>query len=152
MKMLDPNSVVREGEFATAETAGGVPEFIWKTYNNLSRGEGRRLSGTTKADFLQIAAKMYVQRLKKYDAEWQTQSKIAGNLFGTDQIENAIPYIDVNIDLLTQLSNADTIKKFQDKNNLGFGEVSPENMLYGGDETTNFEALIEQIKLHGKGS
>jgi hypothetical protein len=152
MKMLDPNSVVREGEFATAETAGGVPEFIWKTYNNLSRGEGRRLSGTTKADFLQIAAKMYVQRLKNYDAEWQTQSKIAGNLFGTDQIENAIPYIDVNIDLLTQLSNADTIKKFQDKNNLGFGEVSPENMLYGGDETTNFEALIEQIKLHGKGS
>ena len=153
MKMLDPNSVVREGEFATAETAGGVPEFIWKTYNNLSRGEGRRLSGDTKADFLQIAAKMYVQRLKNYDAEWQTQSKIAGNLFGDDMIENAIPYIDVNIDLLTQLSNAQTIKKFQDNSNLGLGEVTPENMLYGGeDETTNFESLIEQIKLHGKGS
>ena len=152
MKMLDPNSVVREGEFATAETAGGVPEFIWKTYNNLTRGEGRRLSGDTKADFLQIAAKMYVQRLKNYDAEWQIQSKIAGNLFGDDMIENAIPYIDVNIDLLTQLSNAETIKNFQDKNNLGLGEVTPENMLYGGDETTNFESLIEQIKLHGKGS
>ena len=152
MKMLDPNSVVREGEFATAETAGGVPEFIWKTYNNLSKGEGRRLSGDTKADFLQIAAKMYVQRLKNYDAEWQTQSRIAGNLFGDDMIENAIPYIDVNIDLLTQLSNAETIKNFQDKNNLGLGEVTPENMLYGGDETTNFESLIEQIKLHGKGS
>lgn len=152
MKMLDPNSVVREGEFATAETAGGVPEFIWKTYNNLSRGEGRRLSGDTKADFLQIAAKMYVQRLKNYDAEWQTQSRIAGNLFGDDMIENAIPYLDINIDLLTQLSNAQTIKNFQDKNNLGLGEVTPENMLYGGDETTNFESLIEQIKLHGKGS
>ena len=152
MKMLDPNSVVREGEFATAETAGGVPEFIWKNYNNLTRGEGRRLSGDTKADFLQIAAKMYVQRLKNYDAEWQTQSRIAGNLFGDDMIENAIPYIDVNIDLLTQLSNAQTIKKFQDNMNLGLGEVSPENMLYGGDETTNFESLIEQIKLHGKGS
>ncbi len=152
MKMLDPNSVVREGEFATAETAGGVPEFIWKTYNNLTKGEGRRLSGDTKADFLQIAAKMYVQRLKNYDAEWQIQSKIAGNLFGDDMIENAIPYINVNIDLLTQLSNAETIKKFQDNSNLGLGEVSPENMLYGGDETTNFEDLIEQIKLHGKGS
>ena len=95
---------------------------------------------------------MYVQRLKNYDAEWQTQSRIAGNLFGDDMIENAIPYIDVNIDLLTQLSNAQTIKKFQDNMNLGLGEVSPENMLYGGDETTNFESLIEQIKLHGKGS
>jgi hypothetical protein len=39
MKMLDPGSVVREGEFATAQNAAGVPDRIKNLYNNLNRGE-----------------------------------------------------------------------------------------------------------------
>ena len=39
MKMLDPGSVVREGEFATAQNAAGVPDRIKNLYNNLTRGE-----------------------------------------------------------------------------------------------------------------
>jgi len=39
MKMLDPGSVVREGEFATAQNAGGVPDRVVNLYN-------RALSGT----------------------------------------------------------------------------------------------------------
>jgi hypothetical protein len=39
MKMLDPGSVVREGEFATAQNAAGVPDRIKNLYNNLSKGE-----------------------------------------------------------------------------------------------------------------
>ena len=35
MKMLDPGSVVREGEFATAQNAAGVPERVVNQYNRL---------------------------------------------------------------------------------------------------------------------
>jgi len=39
MKTLDPRSVVREGEQATAEKAGGVPATIRNFYNKLLTGE-----------------------------------------------------------------------------------------------------------------
>ena len=40
MKTLDPTSVVRESEYATAANAGvGVPEKIWKAYNKARNGE-----------------------------------------------------------------------------------------------------------------
>ena len=40
MKSLDPDSVVREGEYATASNAGlGVPERIWRLYNSAIDGE-----------------------------------------------------------------------------------------------------------------
>ena len=39
MKANDPTSTVREGEFATAETSGGVPEAVRNFYNKLVSGE-----------------------------------------------------------------------------------------------------------------
>jgi hypothetical protein len=39
MKILDPGSTVREGEFATAANAGGVDTKIWNLYNKLKTGE-----------------------------------------------------------------------------------------------------------------
>lgn len=39
MKMLDPGSVVREGEFANAQNAAGVPDRILNIYNNLIDGQ-----------------------------------------------------------------------------------------------------------------
>jgi len=38
MKALDPTSVVREGEFATAENSAGIPEALRNTYNKLMEG------------------------------------------------------------------------------------------------------------------
>jgi len=38
MKALDPTSVVREGEFATAENSAGIPEALRNTYNKLAKG------------------------------------------------------------------------------------------------------------------
>jgi hypothetical protein len=59
MKMLDPGSVVREGEFANAENAGGVSER-WRTlYNSVLRGE--RLSPQQRAEFVGLAQNLYEQ-------------------------------------------------------------------------------------------
>src|SRR5690606_34926922 len=38
MKLLDPTSVVREGEFATAQNSGSVPNRVIALYNNLLNG------------------------------------------------------------------------------------------------------------------
>jgi hypothetical protein len=40
MKLQDPGSTVREGEFATAQNAGGIGDSIRNQYNKLVRGEG----------------------------------------------------------------------------------------------------------------
>lgn len=39
MKALDPQSVVRESEFATAENSAGVPESVRNIYNKIKNGE-----------------------------------------------------------------------------------------------------------------
>jgi len=49
MKMLDPGSVVREGEFATAQNAAGVPERVQNIYNRVISGE--RLSASQRKSF-----------------------------------------------------------------------------------------------------
>ena len=53
MKMLDPGSVVREGEFATAQNAAGVPERISNMYNRALKGT--RLSPAQRQEFLATA-------------------------------------------------------------------------------------------------
>jgi hypothetical protein len=57
MKMLDPGSVVREGEFATAQNTAGVPDRIRNVYNKLINGE--RLTPGQRADFTKQAQAIY---------------------------------------------------------------------------------------------
>ncbi|WP_267427365.1 hypothetical protein [Methylobacterium sp. GC_Met_2] len=57
MKMLDPGSVVREGEYATAKNAAGVPERVLNAYNKALTGEF--LSDTQRKDFLGQASELY---------------------------------------------------------------------------------------------
>lgn len=59
MKMLDPGSVVREGEFATAQNAASVPDRVVSTYNNVLNGA--KLSPTARAAFVMEARKLYTQ-------------------------------------------------------------------------------------------
>lgn len=57
MKMLDPGSVVREGEFATAQNAAGVPDRVVNMYNKLLKGE--RLNPNQRKDFSDQAWNTY---------------------------------------------------------------------------------------------
>lgn len=61
MKMLDPESVVRESEFATAANSAGVPEQIRAKYNKILSGE--RLSPATRADFVGRSNKLFQRQL-----------------------------------------------------------------------------------------
>ena len=53
MKLLDPTSVVREGEFATAQNAGSVPDRIFALYNKALTGE--TLKSNIREDFVSQA-------------------------------------------------------------------------------------------------
>lgn len=57
MKMLDPGSVVREGEFANAQNAGSVPQRIFAQYNRVL--EGTRLTDTQRLDFKKQSENIY---------------------------------------------------------------------------------------------
>ena len=49
MKILDPGSVVRESEFATAQNAPGIPDRVRAQYNRVLEGE--RFTPESRADF-----------------------------------------------------------------------------------------------------
>ncbi len=67
MKMLDPTSVVREGEFATAQNAGGVGATISNLYNSVLNGQ--KLTPQLRKQFLAEADKMYKEASQNLTSE-----------------------------------------------------------------------------------
>lgn len=75
MKMLDPGSVVREGEFATAQNAGGVDAKVYNLYNQLMTGE--RLKPEQRKMFTKQAENLYTQAGKQEAVVRQGIERIA---------------------------------------------------------------------------
>jgi hypothetical protein len=78
MKVLDPGSVVREGEFATAQNAAGVPERVRAQYNQVFSGE--RLSDKTREDFVNRANKLFESADKQHNKRVQQYTKLSERL------------------------------------------------------------------------
>lgn len=79
MKMLDPGSVVREGEFANAQNAAGVPDRIRNMYNKVI--DGKRLNPEQRDDFFNTAKAIYHRQIaeqRKVDKRYEGLSKRAG--------------------------------------------------------------------------
>lgn len=90
MKMLDPGSVVREGEFATAQNAAGVPERVTNLYNRVISGE--RLNASQRKSFKGQADKLYNSALEQEKVVRNGIGRIANgyglnteNIFYTDR-------------------------------------------------------------------
>ena len=64
MKMLDPTSVVREGEFATAANAGGVDARVMSLYNSALNGQ--KLSPQIRQEFVQQAGRQFTAQAQTY--------------------------------------------------------------------------------------
>ena len=73
MKLLDPGSTVREGEFATIESAGNVSNQLRQQYNRLVSGE--RLTDEMRSDYLDQADNLMRQA-------YQSQEMIKGQYRG----------------------------------------------------------------------
>jgi len=63
MKIQDPGSTVREGEFATAQNAAGVPDRARAQYNRIVSGE--RLTENQRQDFVDTAGRAFASQTDK---------------------------------------------------------------------------------------
>lgn len=79
MKMLDPTSVVREGEQASAANARGVPETVRNLYNRIITGE--KLTPPQRKDFVnqaRLQMEAAVRAQKSVDTEFSRLAKQQG--------------------------------------------------------------------------
>lgn len=65
MKTIDPGSTVREGEFATVQNTGSIPERIQGLYNRALAGE--RLTPAQRAEIVQAAEGQFQTYQQSYD-------------------------------------------------------------------------------------
>jgi hypothetical protein len=90
MKMLDPGSVVREGEFANAQNTAGVPDQIRNLYNRARTGQ--RLNPDQRSEFTNTAGGVYSSRKRRYDQlvnQYQGYARDSG--LGDNVIQARIP-------------------------------------------------------------
>jgi hypothetical protein len=77
MKMLDPGSVVREGEFATAQNAAGIPDRIRNAYNRAV--DGKRINEDQRKDYLSQSRKLFSGAAKQEEEVRNGYARIAKN-------------------------------------------------------------------------
>ncbi len=75
MKVLDPQSTVRESEFANAQNAAGVPVRIWNVWNRMK--EGTFLSPPQRAQFKSEALQIFNAGLKSQELIDKTYTDLA---------------------------------------------------------------------------
>lgn len=75
MRLLDPGSTVREGEFANAQNAAGVDDRIRNLYNNAINGE--RLSSEQRLDFLTRAKEIKTAQDARQESINKTYADLA---------------------------------------------------------------------------
>jgi len=66
MKILDPGSVVREGEFATAQNAAGIPDRVRAQYNAAINGQ--RLTEVQRTDFMNQAKNIIQSQRQNFNS------------------------------------------------------------------------------------
>lgn len=98
MKLLDPGSVVREGEFATVENAGSIPENILNAYNKARNGQK---IGALRDDILATSGALFAKAQ-------QTQNNIV-NQFNSRAQAYGIPTDLVTRDISAGISVTPTI-------------------------------------------
>lgn len=89
MKVLDPGSTVREGEFATAQNSAGLPERLRAMYNSIINGE--RLAPAQRTDFLARSRKLFKAQQGQY-AETEKQFRALATRYGLDPNNVVLDY------------------------------------------------------------
>lgn len=75
MKILDPGSSVKEGEYASAKNAQGVPDKVLTAYNNAK--DGQILSPAARAEFLKSSEELYETERARYSTAAQRYRGLA---------------------------------------------------------------------------
>lgn len=89
MRLLDPGSTVREGEFATAQNAAGIPERIRNIWNKALNGE--RLDPNQRKNMLDTSESLYNAQKKGFD-------RVRDQFAGLAQVYGVVPARVVGMD------------------------------------------------------
>jgi len=79
MKMLDPGSTVREGEYANAKNTTGIPDQVLNSYNQARTGT--LLNPVQRKQFLNQSKDMYIAQMdvqNKVDSQFRDIAKKSG--------------------------------------------------------------------------
>ena len=90
MKMLDPTSVVREGEFANAQNSGSAQQQLWNSYNQILKGyrlgdvvkdeDGNVIDlGEVRTNFLNTARSIYMAARESRDRTARNMRNLAAS-------------------------------------------------------------------------
>ena len=115
MKALDPTSVVREGEQASAQNAAGVPERVRNVYNNMLTGH--RLSPRQRKEFISLANSLVKsgmpeqERRNKYFTDLSNAYNISPSLVVRDLYPGLTDVIDSYLALPLEDEEPDDIPK-----------------------------------------
>lgn len=93
MKLQDPTSVVREGEFATAQNAGGIHETI-RARLNQAIGTGR-LTPQLRSEILESAKATLNSRRSQFSAKQARFTKLAKSKMIDPELVIGNPYADL---------------------------------------------------------
>ena len=89
MKMLDPESVVKEGEFRTAKRTGAIPDKVWNAFNLL--WSGKTLTDSQRKDMLNTAKQHFAGSVRnQMDTETMHQSMAEGLGMGPEGVPDVI--------------------------------------------------------------
>jgi hypothetical protein len=117
MKMMDPGSTVREGEYANAENTRGVPESVRARYNKVL--EGDLLTPQQRTEFIGTAGKIKDAQVGR-QKEIYGQYKDISSRYGFDPMqvlgqEPSLPAPDVSTALQAPADQVKVIKGIQYK-------------------------------------
>tara|TARA_E500000318_G_scaffold76105_1_gene70702 strand:- start:2475 stop:4658 length:2184 start_codon:yes stop_codon:yes gene_type:complete len=96
MKMLDPTSTVMQGEYATVQNAGTIPQTIISQYNKLLTEEDGFLEGKIRKDFVRRAETLYDQRVKQHN-KFTTAFEDIVDTYKTYNVDPEAIFIDFGI-------------------------------------------------------
>jgi hypothetical protein len=104
MKLLDPTSTIREGEYATASNVGTIPQTLFGKYNKAVQGNGF-LDKNVRESFIKEAKDMYQSTLKGHKQSISEYQRIAKN--------NNLNPENVIIDLVTKDEATDEMESLR---------------------------------------
>lgn len=116
MKILDPGSTVREGEFANAQNSAGVSEIIRAKYNQLRTGG--RLSESQRKDFVNRAKGLYEAQKSQFQVV-------------ADEFSNLSQYFRLDPNDVIGIWTAPQAPAPVDYSSFGFQETDAQSNRYG---------------------
>lgn len=149
MKMLDPGSTVREGEYATAKNTTGIPDRILNSYNKAI--DGQFLSDNQRSEFFNTSTNIFNKVLKTHNDSMRNYKKLAEKY---ELDPDKVVITDINNSFEKQTNNSN--KNVQIKNKYNFDDknltlkIDGDNNVHRFPDMNSFNQYKAALKAVGQ--